>query len=84
MILLHWWAGVARRGHALYKRKLSENENALLLWLPKELKESYHSEKERSAIITPIGTKKAMMGQKHKRHFYQLAFGRHINEINII
>ena len=76
--------GVALRGHALYKRKLSESKNALLLRLPKKLKESYHIEKERQAIITPIGTKKAVMGQKHKRHFYQLALGRHINEINII
>lgn len=53
--------GVAPRGHASYKRKLSENGKILLLRLPKELRESYHIEKGTQALITPIGAKKAIV-----------------------
>ncbi len=53
--------GVAPRGHASYKRKLSESGKILLLRLPKELRESYHIEKGTQALITPIGAKKAIV-----------------------
>jgi hypothetical protein len=53
--------GVAPRGQALYKRKLSESGKILLLRLPKELRESYHIEKGTQALITPIGAKKAIV-----------------------
>jgi len=53
--------GVAPRGQASYKRKLSESGDILLLRLPKELRESYHIEKGTHALITPIGTKKAIV-----------------------
>lgn len=53
--------GVAPRGQASYRRKLSESGKILLLRLPKELRESYHIEKGTQALITPIGTKRAIV-----------------------
>lgn len=53
--------GVAPRGQASYRRKLSESGKILLLRLPKELRESYHIEKGAQALITPIGAKKAII-----------------------
>lgn len=53
--------GVAPRGQASYKRKLSESGKILLLRLPKELRDSYHIEKGTQALITPIGAKKAII-----------------------
>jgi len=53
--------GVVPRGNISYRRRLSESGDMLLLRLPKGLRESYQIEKGTTALITPIGAKKAVI-----------------------